>query len=208
MSVKLKYISPELYVSDSIAVVGSSKVLLKNEWSKEIDKHDDVIRFNRAPTEGFEKFVGNKTTVRVANHHVFENVPIDGDCRFDKVKDLYPANFIKNQKNTKIVNMGGHNNQGWAQRDKSIHETSEAFLVNFSKINPKEGELMTVGFCLVKILVLSGVKPDLYGFGIPEGANSSHYWADRNQKSVCHNYNNERSILKKWEKEGKVKLFL
>ncbi|MHA1988946.1 MAG: hypothetical protein ACW98D_20190, partial [Promethearchaeota archaeon] len=64
------------------------------------------------------------------------------------------------------------------------------------------------GFYFVKILIESGVVPHLYGFGIPEGADSSHYWVDRDKKSVCHDYNNERSILKKWKKEGKVKLFL
>ena len=39
--IKLEYISPELYVSKSVAVVGSSKILLDNEWGEEIDSHDD-----------------------------------------------------------------------------------------------------------------------------------------------------------------------
>ena len=33
----------------------------------EIDQHDMVLRFNSAPTKGFEKLVGSKTTHRITN---------------------------------------------------------------------------------------------------------------------------------------------
>eukprot|EP00971_Amphidinium_carterae_P085420 1689792-Amphidinium_carterae.1 len=47
------------------AVVSSSGALLHNAYGQEIDAHDIVFRFNAAPTKGYEKFVGNKTDVRL-----------------------------------------------------------------------------------------------------------------------------------------------
>lgn len=49
------------------AVVGSSGSLLYERFGAQIDTHDVVIRFNDAPTVGFEAIVGAKTSVRILN---------------------------------------------------------------------------------------------------------------------------------------------
>ena len=49
------------------AVVGSSNSLTKREQGELIDSHGVVIRFNAAPTRGFQKYVGKRTTLRVQN---------------------------------------------------------------------------------------------------------------------------------------------
>lgn len=36
------------------------------------DSHDIVMRFNHAPTEGYQNDVGNKTSIRIVNSQVSE----------------------------------------------------------------------------------------------------------------------------------------
>ena len=58
-----------------IALVGNSSSLLDEEYGSFIDSHVQVVRFNNAITEGFEKHVGSRTDLRISNPHVFEDHP-------------------------------------------------------------------------------------------------------------------------------------
>ncbi|TNN34547.1 Beta-galactoside alpha-2,6-sialyltransferase 2 [Liparis tanakae] len=57
----------------SCAVVTSAGAILHSGLGKEIDNHDAVLRFNAAPTAGYERDVGNKTTIRVINSQILAN---------------------------------------------------------------------------------------------------------------------------------------
>ena len=49
------------------AVVGDGVGLLQTGLGAVVDKHDAVLRFNNAPTKGFEDHVGRRTTFRLLN---------------------------------------------------------------------------------------------------------------------------------------------
>ncbi|XP_052461364.1 beta-galactoside alpha-2,6-sialyltransferase 2-like [Carassius gibelio] len=55
------------------AVVTSAGAMLHSRLGKEIDSHDAVLRFNTAPTKGYERDVGNKTTMRIINSQILVN---------------------------------------------------------------------------------------------------------------------------------------
>ena len=74
---------------DKCAVVGSSPELLLYRDGKAIDGHDAVFRANLAVTEGWEEYVGRRTTVRVVN-------PVESIRRARSKGDAAMA-IIKNQ---------------------------------------------------------------------------------------------------------------
>ena len=55
------------FVWDRCAIVGNGGSLLSANHGEAINDHDIVVRFNQAPTKGFVKFVGSKTTFRILN---------------------------------------------------------------------------------------------------------------------------------------------
>eukprot|EP00873_Tetraselmis_striata_P042302 jgi/Tetstr1/462566/TSEL_007552.t1 len=57
--------------SATCAVVGNGGGLLGMAAGSEIDKHDIVIRFNGGPVNGFQRYVGSKTTFRLTNYDHF-----------------------------------------------------------------------------------------------------------------------------------------
>lgn len=58
------------------ALVSSAGALKGSHLGPEIDSHDVVLRFNNAPTKGFEQDVGSKTTVRILNSKVIKSFNI------------------------------------------------------------------------------------------------------------------------------------
>ena len=212
--IKLNLVSPDLEIYDDVAIIGSSGILLDKQYGEKIDKYGTVMRFNRAPVLGFELFVGSKTDIRVVNAHVFTNTSCEGDDRFKTPELTQPKNFIKNQENINILHIGtagaGSINpveMGWTKREEHINSTSKAFLMKYNSVTIGQlSKAATVGIKTIKLMIQNNLVPHLFGFGIEEDG-ISHYWEERESRSQCHSYDDERNKLKEWEKDGKIKIF-
>ncbi len=55
---------------ESCGVVSSSGSLKGSGLGSRIDANDVVVRFNNAPTKGYERDVGTKTSLRIVNSQV------------------------------------------------------------------------------------------------------------------------------------------
>ena len=203
MEKELGLINPTIKINENVAIVGSSKNLLNSTYGEEINQFDDVIRFNRAPVNGFENFVGDKTTIRVTNVHVFKgSMP---DLKRFEIKNQ-PPDFVKKQDNCKIVCIQPPCTL--KETKKYIHPTSTAHFMHptlLSSISHKFnlGKLPTAGFAMLYILLKNNIKPTLYGFGINENKNPSHYWENLTVRSIHHHLDKERKLLVKWLEKDK-----
>eukprot|EP00899_Mesostigma_viride_P007194 jgi/Mesvir1/16476/Mv10035-RA.1 len=76
------------YTWGSCALVGNSGVLRLMQVGRSIDSHDVVIRVNVAPTAGYERRVGRKTTFRVFNRLWTRTYRNSGGVKKDTVLPL------------------------------------------------------------------------------------------------------------------------
>lgn len=206
--IQLKNVTPNLFVSQNLAIVGSSASLLDREDGGLIDSFGDVARFNRSPTEGWEKHVGSKTTIRVANNHVFANVKhnVGGDENCDDWKpEGQPQDFIKDLKQQRILLLN-KDSSAWENKKSHIDSTSTAFLGDYRCAEFYGGVMSpSVGYAFIAMSIMNGIKPTLFGFGLLELDNkASHYWENKNKIISSHGYGLERENIKKWQETGKL----
>jgi len=195
---ELLLVEPELFLNTSTALVGSSSTLVNSKYGSKIDSFQSVVRFNRAVTKKFEANVGSRTTLRVVNNHVFDNQDISKQGYTNS-----PKNFVKKLKNQNILYIGPHMGP-WDRRDKNTHKSNNLYKFQFSKIdkikkvlNITQKENLQIGTIMIGICLLSGIKPNLFGFDI-EDVPRTHYYQSRPEIEdyVNHNPSNERKAIR------------
>ena len=200
------WISPQLLLSKNIAIVGSSGNLLSSGFGKKIDAFDEVIRFNRAPIDGYQNDVGSKTTLRVVNNHVFNNNDISKEGYTNQ-----PKNFVKDLRNSRILYFAS-DLAPWYQRSEKTDASNDLFLFNYqyaevmrSTFNYPDLKYPTLGAGFMFLCLFMGVVPELFGFDT-ENCQRSHYWEDRPKESSYHGVSHEKQLFLDLHKAGKIKI--
>ena len=204
-----KILFTEISLSKSLAIVGSSGNLLNHENGNKIDGFQNIVRFNRAEVDGYENFVGSKTTLRCVNYPVFI-------CS-ESGKELWPNHdpfFVKKMTKGNILFLApsSYRNKKYENMKKKLDSSVNVFNVEYeeaekkmkSEFNIKESKPFSVGMFFILLSVLSDITPNLFGFDITVEIDRSHYWSKRPKPSGVHNFNSEVKLLQKLINEKKV----
>jgi hypothetical protein len=201
-----------LCLKEKVAIVGNSGRLLKSDYGSFIDTFDEVIRFNRAITEGYTNYVGNKTTLRVVNNNVFDNTEVESYGYTNS-----PQYFVKNLKNKRLLYIGPDFGP-LTRRDKNMDPSNELFYFNYNSsdqikkyfLGKKIDRNFTVGGLAILLTVISGIKPEIFGFDLTDEEvfkkPCTHYWEERETEvdQISHNYREEKELLRRLVAENKI----
>eukprot|EP00899_Mesostigma_viride_P018271 jgi/Mesvir1/26445/Mv16125-RA.1 len=180
---------PHLADWSTCAVVGSSGNLKKKNLGPEIDAHTAVIRFNDAPTKGYEEYVGRKTTMRVQNVEY---------CGFSERKGEILVHYTlpKKDKCKKAMELAPHFLEYEMGYFKQSKEEKPA---GMPRSDPSGGEQkLSGGFMGIAMAMHLCGKIDIYGFSESE----IHYY-DKNMEvgqahdfKERHNWNYEHACIR------------
>jgi len=190
--------------SDSkVCLVGNSGLMKTKEWGKEIDKYDIIIRFNHAPTIGYEKYVGSKTTLRLVNGHCFggsTNVERNPTANPDFLPSLPTQDIICKTWNVEEFMKGVFNNVN----KHNIFFLNPQFIMEISKHTP--GQEPTAGFVMLMLMLSKFESINMYGFTFWEDEYDYHYFekVPFNANQLGHNFTSEKNIVTELVKTDKI----
>lgn len=194
----------ESLMDKSIAVVGSSGILLNKEYGELIDGHDIVVRFNASRVKGYEKYVGSKTDIRFMNGHAF-----NGSSNSNRFKSHDP-NFVANLKNETLI-VKSWNTPEFIEGVLKTTPQNSAYFINptFTHYcNSLTGQEATCGMVGVIFLTLFTPKISCFGFNFyKDGWSKNHYWEEMQEYKQGHSFNIEENLFKQYEDKNLIKIF-
>lgn len=168
------------------AVVGSSGSLRGSGMGTEIDAHDVVIRFNLAPTIGYEPDVGTRTDIRLINCPSFKTVNLKTNSqKKDYLKSIDPseARIITCSK------LGGTVRWTSAFRNRCINDMFSADELKRHRKERGHAYEPTFGFEGTVRALHACTRVHLYGMSDPATSNFQYHY-----------YDLPKSIGKEWYK--------
>lgn len=163
---------------ESIAVVGNSGSIVDSGFGSEIDDHEFVLRFNSAPTKGYEEDVGSKTTHRMAI----------GTLHFrESENEKYLRSYRKNSQAVK--DLSRILPEDW------LYVLTHHFTDWVQGFKDNEKTVCSSGFMGVMLALVIGETVDLYGFNLPEHDEFDyHYYNKSRYVEKSHNFKREHEI--------------
>ena len=180
-----------------LAIVGNGK--LSQNYGKDIDSCDLVIRFNKAKTKGYEQLVGTKTSILalVGETSLSYNQAVD---KLDKsiVRDIeyiYISGRKRNEDYEKaILKLKGHGNIIFQYINYDYFKAMCTLIDIKTNKNPSTGINILCYMIATHMNLNDGDNEfNIYGF---DNFKSGHYFDDENRNnSGFHDLDIERQIL-------------
>jgi hypothetical protein len=221
------YQSEKLLEGKRVAVVGNSGKILDQHYGDIIDSHDAVIRFNWAPTEGYEKHVGSKTSIRITNTHFFAaEVRPDFNEKMKQNYTGYDKDFYFNLENETLILKRMSQYVNTPEQDAEIILKLESkgnkvdsfdnrFCMFVEAVMPKAASMgmLGVAMCLANRLEGGGAKDvSCFGFNFYEEDEKDRHYYDvmtqtKSEQQASHDFNFEKVVFKTLEKEGIINIY-
>jgi hypothetical protein len=193
----------DMPADSTVSIVGNSGLMLTKEWGAAIDKSDIVVRFNHAPTRGFEKYVGSKTSLRVVNGHCFAgttNTNENPTASPDFLPSLPPQDIYCKTFNFEEFYRGIMNNVN----KHNLFFSNPEFLATVGKYTP--GQEPTAGLIGMFLLLPFFDQINVYGFTFWENTYDYHYFekVPVPASQIGHSFNVEKDIVNQLEVQKRI----
>ncbi|CAH1269940.1 ST3GAL2 [Branchiostoma lanceolatum] len=186
------------------AVVGNSGNLKQSNYGEEIDGYDLIFRMNDAPTKGWEKDVGHRTTHHFMYPESAINLPDDVSFVLLNFKPL-DLKWMKTALTDGSITRTWTNVKGRIKTDKTkILVYNPAF---FKYVNDKwtehHGRYSSTGSLVILFAVHVCDEVNVYGFGADVNGHWNHYYETSHvEASSVHHTSYEATLLAKLGSEG------
>eukprot|EP00192_Tetraselmis_astigmatica_P020683 CAMPEP_0117665694 /NCGR_PEP_ID=MMETSP0804-20121206/9958_1 /TAXON_ID=1074897 /ORGANISM="Tetraselmis astigmatica, Strain CCMP880" /LENGTH=281 /DNA_ID=CAMNT_0005473147 /DNA_START=351 /DNA_END=1196 /DNA_ORIENTATION=+ len=203
-----------LYDFSTCAVVGNGGAMKSREFGHAIESHKTVFRLNQAPTKGYEKHVGKKTTFRLINKlwvrkymGASSYLPLSMGTTLLLARSNNPSDMLQ-MAQAHRSRSGVHvakSSLEVAMASRSIFNAFKRQLECRGKYKSQGGDTPTTGmYALVVALTLCD-KVSVYGFGNSPGGAYQYYvlkGTERSKGNPVHSFNVEKTLVQQLHNEG------
>ena len=177
-------------VAKSCAIVSSAASMSGSNLGAEIDANEVVVRFNNAPTKGYEKDVGKKTSLRLTNA-IFQGYR-------EKDDEAVLAKWCQEQKLSHVP--CGQHEELSRLVEKKAHALNPRFIEYAnSRYFRKLGEHASSGMVMTLLLLHKCEKVTLYGFN---GKNMKRWYYPKRRKGESAPNKKDWLREKRWAVDG------
>jgi hypothetical protein len=177
-------------VAKSCAIVSSAASMSGSNLGAEIDANEVVVRFNNAPTKGYEKDVGKKTSLRLTNA-IFQGYR-------EKDDEAVLAKWCQEQKLSHVP--CGQHEELRRLVEKKAHALNPRFIEYAnSRYFRKLGEHASSGMVMTLLLLHKCEKVTLYGFN---GKNMKRWYYPKRRKGESAPNKKDWLREKRWTVDG------